>query len=145
MKTTKQLIERNLKFNQKYIYLDITRGSIESGQVCACDNCSKLITNIVHVVNQESKKHYYIGTDCAETLTKSKCLYNNGSATDFFTDIYSYNKTARFVTELNKGKEYTTDGFYCFVENDKGKTIDCFYNDLKKFFPETIKQPTVSK
>lgn len=47
---TKQLIERNLKFDQKYVYLEITRGSIESGQLTSCDNCGKLITNMIKII-----------------------------------------------------------------------------------------------
>ena len=135
----KKLIERNLKFDQKYIYLEIIRGSVLDGQFTYCENCGKLITNMVKVVNQATKRIYYIGTDCAETLSKAKCLYNNGYSTDFYVDIYSYNKTARFVTELNKGKRYECENDYtCFVQTDKGKRIDCFIGDLKKFFPNYI-------
>ena len=140
MKTTKQIIERKLKFSQKYIYLDIIRGSIESGQVSVCDNCGKLITNMVKVAERESKRIYYIGTDCAQTLSTAKCLYNNGQDSDFYLDIYSYNITAKFATELNKGKKYTFDGLFCHVENDKGKSIQCSKTDLAKFYPELIQK-----
>jgi hypothetical protein len=135
---TKQLIERALKFDQRYIYLQLTRGSIESGQVTACENCGKLITNIVTVVNKETKMKYHIGTDCAETLAGAKCLYNNGSATDYQMDIYAYNLCARFVTELNAGAEMTFNGMQYEVINRKGKKLNCWKHDLQKFFPELI-------
>lgn len=136
---TKQLIERELPFNQKYIYLSITRGSVESGQLCICDNCGKLITNMVNIVNKETGKRYTIGTDCAETLSQAKCLYNNGQSTDFYTDIYAYNLTARFVTELNAGCSIAeNNGITCTLINRKGKEITAYCNDLKKYFPAYI-------
>lgn len=135
---TKQLIERNLKFDQKYVYLDIVRGSVLDGQFTYCDNCGKLITNMVRVENKDSKKQYTIGTDCAETLSAAKCLYNNGTQTDFYVDIYAYNKTARVATELNKGKKYTFDGLFCRVLTDNNKEIDCSMFDLQKFYPELV-------
>lgn len=135
---TKQLIERNLKFTDKYIYLGITRGSIESCQFTCCDNCGKLITNMVTVASNTTGKKYTIGTDCAETLVKAKCLYNNGSATDYQMDIYSYNLVARFVTEINAGCSLTNEGFKCTLINRKGKEMQVFTNDLKKYFPQYL-------
>lgn len=134
----KQLIERELKFSDKYIYLGITRGNIMDGQFCTCDNCGKLITNMVQVASNSTKKKYTIGTDCAETLAQAKCLYNNGTATDYQIDIYSYNLCARFVTELNAGCELVNDGFRCSLINRKGKTMQIWQNDLMKFFPQYI-------
>lgn len=142
MNNTKQIIERNLPFDQKYIYMSITRGSIESGQLTYCDNCGKLITNMVTVKNKETLKSYTIGTDCAETLSKAKCLYNNGIQTDFYVDIYAYNKAARFATEIRKGKQYTETGWQLNIETDKGKLIDVMKFDLEKFFPELIQKLT---
>lgn len=139
--TTKKLIERNLKFDQKYVYLGITRGNIMDGQCCSCDNCGKLIANMVTVVNQDTKKQYTIGTDCAETLSKAGTLYNNGTATDFYLDIYCFNKTARVATEIRKGKTYDCpDGFTVYILNDKGKEIYCMLHELKKFFPELVQE-----
>lgn len=138
MSKTKQIIERALPFSHQYIYLDITRGSIENAQACTCDNCGKLITNMVHIVDRDTKKHYSIGTDCAETLATAKALYNNGLQTDYRTDIYSLNKAARVATELKKGNKHRSTDWLTIVTNDKGKEIDCFTNDLKKFFPELV-------
>jgi hypothetical protein len=134
----KRLIERNLKFTNRYTYISLKRGSIEDGEATICDNCGKLITNIVHVIQNDTKKHYYIGTDCSDTLSEAKCLYNNGTQSDYQIDMYSYNKTARFVTELNKGKKMDNNGIMCYIQTDKGKTIDCYTNDLKKWFPQYL-------
>ncbi len=133
---TKQLIERNLKFSEKYVYIELVRGSIESGQMTCCDNCGKLITNMVHIVRKSDNKHLIIGTDCTETLVTAQCLYNNGTATDYQTDIYSYNMAARFVTEMKKGCEVVKDSFRYSLINTKGKAIFCWTNDLKKYFPQ---------
>lgn len=138
MKATKQLIERNLKFDQKYIYLSIVRGSIESGQVTCCDNCGKLITNMVKVVNQVTKKQSTIGTDCAETLVKANCMYNNGTASDYSFDLYCYNKCSRVATEANKGKKLSVDELWVKVTTDKGKEIECSTSDFKKYYPELM-------
>jgi hypothetical protein len=140
MKATKQPIERNLKFDQKYVYLGITRGSLESGQATACENCGRPITNMVRVANRKTRQTYHIGTDCAETLSAAKCLYNNGSQTDYGADMYSYGKTSRFATELNKGKRYTSTlcGMHLHVENDRGRTLDAWKHDLQKFYPELV-------
>jgi hypothetical protein len=136
----KTLIERKLKFSNSYVYLETVRGSIENAQFCTCDNCGKLITNMVKVADKATKQIYYIGTDCAETLAGAKCLYNNGSQTDYRQDIYILNLVTRFVTELNKGKKYTSiwEGMKLEVTTDKGKTIECWFNDLKTYYPHLI-------
>jgi len=134
----KQLIERELKFSDRYIYLDIVRGSIESGQMTYCANCSKLITNMVNIVRSSDKKRLTIGTDCAETLAKANCLYNNGSASDYQVDIYNYNKVARLVTELNAGAKLQSDGMMVHLTDRKGKNMSVFAHDLKKYFPQYL-------
>ena len=139
MKATKKLIERNLKFTNQYVYLGINRGSVEAAQFTCCDNCGKLITNMVKVADKNTKQLYTIGVDCAETLSKAKCLYNNGSQTDFYLDLYAFNQTKRFATELNKGKVYVDSGFLLSVKNDKGIELTVFKNQLQEFYPELVK------
>lgn len=135
----KKLIERNLPFNQQYIYLGIERGSILDGQFCTCDNCGKIITNMVRVVNKETKQRFTIGTDCAETLAKAKSLFNNGYATDYYNDLYAYNLAARFVTELKAGCEIIESNILDSVLiNRKGKQQRCYTKDLQKYFPDVL-------
>ena len=131
----KQLIERNLPFNNKYVYTGITRGSIESGQLTYCDNCGKLITNMVSVYNNTTGVKYTIGTDCSDTLVKANCLVN-GVNMDYHLDIYSYNLAAKFVTELNAGATLIKSDWQCTLINRKGKEMRVFTNDLKKYFPQ---------
>ena len=144
MAKDKILIERNLKFSSKYVYLELIRGSIESGQLCSCDNCGKLITNMVKLANKETKQIYYIGTDCMETLAQAKCVYNNGNATDYGIDLYSYNITARFVTEIKKGKIYKSTGIYIEIIKDNGKAITCWENDLQNYFPQYVQHNNIN-
>jgi len=138
MKAEKKLIERELKFSQKFIYKGITRGSIESGECTSCDNCGKLITNMVQIYDDATCKYYMIGTDCAETLSKAGCLFNKGRESDFNLDIYCFNLTLRFVTELRKGCELVIGEMYCKLINTKGKEISVYTPDLEKFFPEYL-------
>lgn len=135
----KKLIERNLKFSCKYVYLGIVKGSILDGQCTACDNCGALIANMVNVVDKETGKRYTIGTDCAETLSQANCLYNNGTQTDYYNDLFTLNEVCRFVSELKNGCELQNDGFMCSLINRKGKSITIFTHNLEKYFPEYVK------
>lgn len=133
----KKLIERKLPFNQIYVYLGITRGSIENCQFTCCDNCGKLITNMVTVANNSTGKKYTIGTDCAETLASAKALRNNVN-TDFRMDIYAYNQTARFVTELNAGAKLENNGMFCTLISRKDKHLTIPTYQLKEYFPQYL-------
>lgn len=93
---------------------------------------------MVTVASNTTAKKYTIGTDCAETLVSAKCLYNNGSATDYQMDIYSYNIVARFVTELNAGATLNKNDWHCTLINRKGKEMRVFTNDMKKYFPQYL-------
>jgi hypothetical protein len=50
-----------------YRYVSSTYISIMDGMGCTCDNCGRLIANMVTVESDTSKK-YIIGQDCAKTL-----------------------------------------------------------------------------
>lgn len=133
----KQLIERNLPFSGKYYYVGLTRGSIESGMVTSCCNCAKIITNMVEVIDQSNGKRLQIGTDCAETLAKAGCIFNYKD-TDFYQDIYEYNKAARFVREVNAGCEMKDNGFELSLTSRKGKQMSEFKSTVEKYFPEIL-------
>jgi len=51
-----------------YDIIDYNYLSLFEGGGCPCDNCGKLITNMVTVACGDGKK-YVIGTDCAKTLS----------------------------------------------------------------------------
>lgn len=58
----------NLPHTDKYYIIDQSYLSIENGGGTLCENCNKLITNIVTIKNEDGKS-YKIGTDCAKTLS----------------------------------------------------------------------------
>lgn len=144
----KKLIERNLKFTDKYVYMSTKRGSLIDGDGTCCDNCGKLISNICHVVRCSDKKHFYIGTDCAETLSKAKALFNNGQQSDFYVDMYSLSIVNRFVTQFNKTPELVdVDGMSAYIILNemkagkvKTKEFKAWLNDLQTFAPDTFRR-----
>ena len=93
---------------------------------------------MVKVVRQSDKKHFTIGTDCTETLSKAKCMYNNGTATDYYMDLYGYNKCARLVTEIKKGATAIKDFCWMHVINTKGAKVEASIADMQKYFPQYI-------
>jgi len=147
---SKKLIERNLKFSDKYVYISTKRGNLIDGEGCTCDNCGKLIANICHVVRYSDKKHFYIGTDCAETLSKAKVLSNNGTQSDFYVDMYTLGIVNRFVTQYNKTPELVeNNGFLAEIivtEQKDGKVkvkeFKTYLSDLKNYAPNIYQQIT---
>ena len=144
----KKLIERNLKFSDKYHYVDITRGSIESGQLCSCDNCGKLITNMVHIIRDSDKAKFIIGTDCAETLTKCSQVFNTANS-EYYLDIYSLNSVNRFITQAKKYPDNIKYESIYFIVNyidnkGKSKQVQAFEHTLKKFYPEFLNSLTIT-
>jgi formate dehydrogenase maturation protein FdhE len=133
----KQLIERNLKFTNTYVYLGLTRGSIESGKLTSCDNCGKLITNMVQIADNKTGQRYTIGTDCSDTLVKANCVAN-GVNRDYHLDIYTLNQLNKFVCEVNKGKVIKDNGFLLSITNDKGKELTAFRHNLEQYYPEVL-------
>ncbi len=69
----KRVVRRNLPINDKYTLIDSFYSSMENGN--CCDNCNKIIANIA-VIKNDNNKQYYVGMDCAETLTRLDGLYN---------------------------------------------------------------------
>lgn len=65
---TKKVIQRALPLNVKYSFVSATYISLVDGGGTCCDNCGKLIANMVTVMDEAGKK-FVVGSDCAETLT----------------------------------------------------------------------------
>lgn len=141
----KKLIERELKFSDKYIYLSTKRGNLIDGDGTCCDNCGKLIANICNVVRNSDGKHFYIGTDCADTLRRAKVLYNNGNNSDFEVDMYSLGIVNRFVTQYNKTPELvdcngmSAEIIVTEMKDGKVKTkqYKAWLKDLQQYAPDT--------
>ncbi len=64
----KTVIQRNLPLNKRYIFVSAKYVSLIDGTGSTCENCGKLIANMI-TVKDEDGKQYVIGQDCAKTLT----------------------------------------------------------------------------
>lgn len=115
-----KVIKRNLPI-QNY---EIVDGYSLGDDKAPCDNCNKLLTNVVVVKGQDGKE-YFVGTDCAATLS--------GISTDdidFWNDSFKQSKSIR--AKLNKWcKTIGSKDFYFVVEYmDWGETrITTYWKD----------------
>lgn len=69
---TKVIIQRSLPLTQTYNLIETFYSSAMDGGGHLCENCGRLISNIAKVQGETDKNIYYIGMDCAETLTGLK-------------------------------------------------------------------------
>lgn len=72
----KAIIKRALPLTDTYKVHSFSYVSLIDGQGTCCENCGKLISNIVTLENQRGEK-FVVGNDCADTLTidKSKMFF----------------------------------------------------------------------
>lgn len=68
---TKQIIQRALPLTDTYSVHSFAYVSMIDGNGTCCENCGRLISNMVTLVNQNGNK-YIVGNDCADTLTVDK-------------------------------------------------------------------------
>lgn len=64
----KNVIQRNLDLKQIYQFVSAFYSPILEGGGHTCDNCGKPISNIAKLLN-ETGTMFFVGMDCAETLT----------------------------------------------------------------------------
>lgn len=90
----------------KYEHIKSVYIPLADGFGCTCDNCGRLIANMV-TVQHESGKYYTIGQDCAKTIMSKDDNAIIDETMKYQTRLY------KKLAELNKaGKPYTL--------NDKG-------------------------
>lgn len=87
----KQLIERRLPLNVKYIVTDKKYIPVLDGGGCTCDNCGKLIANIATV--KSTNGSFNIGFDCLETF-----LLNNSLLDGF--NLEEYEKVKSMIPKV---------------------------------------------
>jgi hypothetical protein len=115
----KAIIERNLPHNDNYKIISYAYVSLIDGNGTCCDNCGKLISNMVTIENQNGVQ-YIVGNDCANTLTfeKWKLVFEiepafdegkslrakiiKGFKSNKFNQAYLY-KTNRIILEYTDG------------------------------------------
>ena len=107
----KQIIERRLPLNVKYVCTDKKYISLIDGTGCACDNCGKLIANIATVKSINGT--YNIGFDCLETFLLNNNLLEGFNVEEYekvkkmIPKILRFAKSLKETIELNNG----LDGF----------------------------------
>jgi hypothetical protein len=101
----------NLSHTDTYTIVDQNYLSIEDGGGMACDNCNKVITNIVTVENQDGKR-FDIGNDCAKTLTS---LHES----DIKRSEVKINEFKRFYKKLKELVKYNNQHRSSFIYIEK--------------------------
>jgi len=108
----KQIIERRLPLDTKYILTDKKYIPLIEGCGCTCDNCGQLIANIATVRN-EAGKYYNIGFDCLETFLINNSLLDAAGVQDYekikkmIPKILRAAKVIKETLERNKGVNIT--------------------------------------
>lgn len=67
----KAIIQRALPLSDIYKVHSFKYVSLVDGQGTCCENCGKLISNMVTLENQKGER-FVVGNDCADTLTTDK-------------------------------------------------------------------------
>jgi hypothetical protein len=119
----KKIREYRLPHSDKYYLLDITRGSVIDGMGSCCDNCGALISNIAHIKN-ENNQHFYVGMDCAETLSSLK------DSEDFESAKYHMREANKIIKAYRDGIDFeasvSNDGipwaYFNWKENKETKS-----------------------
>jgi hypothetical protein len=112
----KQIIQRNLPLNVKYILTDKKYIPLEVsiGAYC-CDNCGKLIANIATVKNDLGNS-YNIGFDCLETILINNSLLSTNDVKEYqriksmIPKVLRFSKTIKETAILNRENNLTLTG-----------------------------------
>lgn len=102
----KQIIQRNLPLNQKYVLTNKAYIPLLEGFGTCCANCGKLIANIATVKNEDGKS-YEIGFDCLETILINNSLLSTGdvaayeAAKKMIPKILNFSKKLKEIINLN--------------------------------------------
>lgn len=113
---SKTTIQRALPLTDKYTVISTSYLSLLDGGGTACQNCGKLITNMVTIVNQHGNK-YIVGSDCAETLVLDKL--------DFMLNVKNVFNEGKSIRAkiLKKMKEKPVEDIYYYHNSRSGHFI----------------------
>mgnify|MGYP000057622745 FL=1 len=113
---TKTIIQRALPLTDTYKVHSFSYVSLIDGQGTCCENCGKLISNMVTLENQKGEK-FVVGNDCADTLTidKSKMFFEVQPA-------FSEGKSLR-AKIMKHFKNNTIVKAYIYVGNDNTQFV----------------------
>lgn len=116
-------IQRSLNLLSNYSITGSTYISLIDGSGCTCDNCNKLIANLVFIID-ENGKNYTVGLDCAKTLT-------NLNKSDLEKHETNIKKINRFHKKFNDLVQY---GWEVAIFNGRLFTVSRETYDKKPFF-----------
>lgn len=119
-----------LSTTDSYKVLSITKGGIESGNACSCDNCGRLIVNMASIQNQQGVK-YIVGLDCVKKLVK------RGFDSIAFEQMeYEFLQCVKFMTHHKKATYVNVDDTFVsivYLEKGKSKVDSAFKHVLLKY------------
>ena len=117
----KKVIRRNLPINKKYTIVDaFYTGGIENAQIC--ENCGRPITNCADI-EDEDKKRFIVGMDCASTLSGIK------DSSDYRGAEVNFNEAKAIRAKVQK--KMKEEGSVLTVENSPSGNINVEVTDKR--------------
>jgi len=113
----KKSVQRNMPLGVKYEIKDSFYISVEDGG-CTCDNCGKLISNVVVLID-ENKAVFNVGTDCAPTLLKACDMLKLSQIDSYFSAGKSARAAIQKYIKKAKASGVTLEITYKIFEDDK--------------------------
>jgi len=110
----KNIIQRNLDLNIKYVLIDKKYIPLIDSVGMVCDNCNKLISNIATI--KGGGKVYNIGFDCLDTILLNNMILDGKSLKEyehFKSHVKTYIKKANELKDIVK--EHNTTKIYKIV------------------------------
>jgi hypothetical protein len=111
----KNIIQRSLPLNVKYLIIDKQYIPLENSFGCFCDNCHKLIANIATVKN-DNNETFNIGFDCLETLLLNNSLLSTNDIIEYqrvklmIPKVLRFSKIIKETAILNRENNLTLTG-----------------------------------
>ena len=120
----KNIIQRNLLLTENYTFVSAKYISLIDGSGCTCDNCGKLISNIV-TIKDSKNKFYNVGSDCAETLQSLQSDFNYFQNKDCFNEGKQLRaKIQKYIKKQNNSR-YDVIYFYLWYNKDNEPYLVC--------------------
>jgi hypothetical protein len=139
----KNIIQRNLDLSKQYFFVTAKYISILDGGGCTCDNCDKLISNIV-TIKDSNDNLFNVGLDCADTLQSLQNDFNYFQNKDCFNEGKSLRAKIQRYIKKQDGSRYDVINFYIWTSKEDEVYLVCqnrsHESTMKQiYFPEITK------
>jgi hypothetical protein len=136
----KTIIQRNLSLSETYTFVSATYIPLFDGIGCTCDNCGKLISNIV-TIKDSTGKTYTVGSDCAETLQSLQSDFNYFQNKDCFNEGKQLRAKIQRYIKKQTGSRHDVVSFYLWYSKENIPYLICKNRDggssmQKLMYPE---------